>query len=307
MSRFLLLVLGILFLLSGCRSQSASNPVIPSEKLPALPALQTLEPGIQFTEVPLPRTDGRKSKLWVYLPQKRSANQKLPCVLIAGAGSSLFWGMGLGAGDRPEHLPYVREGFAVIAYELDGAVAENPGDKEIVRGAKDFQSARFGITNTEVALQYAINRLPVDPRRVYVAGHSSAATLALQVAASDLKGISACMAYAPCVDLQARIGEPLSELDRLIPGIQKELLSLSPDQNVARVHMPVLVFHARDDSNLPFAITERYAQALHAMNPLNAFVAADSGDHYDSMIEKGIPAGTRWLKDIDTKLSKNAP
>ncbi|MGC4046367.1 MAG: alpha/beta fold hydrolase [Armatimonas sp.] len=306
MIRFLLLVIGIL-LLGGCRSQPPSHPGIPVEKLPALPSLRTLEPGIQFAEVPLPRTDGRKSKLWVYLPEKRPANQKLPCVLIAGAGSSLFWGMGLGDGDRPEHLPYVREGFAVVAYELDGAVSEKQGNKEVIQGAKDFQHARFGIINAQVAMQYATTRLPVDPKRVYVAGHSSAATLALQIATSDLKGISACIAYAPCVDLKTRIGEPIRQVDRFVPGIESNLLALSPDQNVMRIRMPTFVFHARDDSNLPFAVTEHYARALQVQNPLNAFVAADSGDHYDSMIEKGVPAGIRWLKGIDAKLAKSAP
>jgi hypothetical protein len=45
--------------------------------------------------------------------------------MIAGAGSSLITRMDPGDGDRPEHLPHVRAGFAALADELDGALPEN--------------------------------------------------------------------------------------------------------------------------------------------------------------------------------------
>jgi hypothetical protein len=34
---------------------------------------------------------------------------------IAHAGALLYHGITLAEGDRPEHLPYVRAGFAIIA------------------------------------------------------------------------------------------------------------------------------------------------------------------------------------------------
>jgi dipeptidyl aminopeptidase/acylaminoacyl peptidase len=302
MFRFCLLF-GLVFL-AGCHTLPRSRPLIAVEKLPALPKLALLEPGVEFAEVKLPRTDERKSKLYVYLPEKRPAG-KLPCVLIAAAGGTLFTGTTLGEGSRPEHLPYVRAGFAVVAYEQDGAVAEKPSNREVYRGAQDFLDADFGMRNTTIAFDYAIHRLKVDPKRIYVAGHSSAATMALNAAArSSFKG---CIAYAPCVDLNARVGRVLPLIDRKIPGFRQSLLTYSsPDNPMQRENLkcPVFLFHARDDSNLPFALTERYAKILQKTNPSVTFAAADSGDHYDSMIEQGIPAGIRWLKEIDKKASK---
>jgi dipeptidyl aminopeptidase/acylaminoacyl peptidase len=293
-----------LVLLVGCRPTPRSRPLIAIEKLPALPKLASIEPGIEFAEVKLPRTDERKSKLYVYLPEKRPAG-KLPCVLVAAAGGTLFTGTTLGEGSRPEHLPYVREGFAVIAYEQDGDIAENPSNREVIRGAQDFLDADFGMRNTTIAYNYAIHRLNIDPKRIYTAGHSSAATMALNAAARG--SFKACIAYAPCVDINSRVGEVLPLINRKIPGFRQALLTYSsPDSPMQRKNLkcPVLLFHARDDSNLPFELTEQYAKTLRKTNPNVTFVGADSGDHYDSMIEQGIPAGIRWLKEIDKKASK---
>ena len=60
----------------------------------------------------LPQTH---SSYWVYYTG--STNQsKRPCVLIAVAGSGLFYGIKLTEEDVPEHLPYAETGFIVIAY-----------------------------------------------------------------------------------------------------------------------------------------------------------------------------------------------
>ena len=91
-----------------------------------------IEPGVMFSEITLTRGQaagsdlpGHTGKLWLYLPGGQHGPKSLPCILIAGAGSNLITGMDLGDGDRPEHLPYVRSGFAVLAYELDGMLPED--------------------------------------------------------------------------------------------------------------------------------------------------------------------------------------
>ena len=157
-----------------------------------------IEPGIMLHEIRLPggNSPGFGGKLWLYLP---SGAQGVPCVLITGAGSNLLVGMDLADGDRPEHLPYVRAGFAVMAFELDGAVAnmQQAGDPQILAGAARFLAARAGLVNANVALEYLLAKVPqVDPQRIYVAGHSSAGTLSLLFAEHEprLKG---CVAFAP--------------------------------------------------------------------------------------------------------------
>ena len=57
---------------------------------------------------------------WYYRPEQ--ATGKLALVLVPPAGSTLFTGMDLGDGDRPEHYPYARAGFAVASFEIDGHV-----------------------------------------------------------------------------------------------------------------------------------------------------------------------------------------
>ena len=58
--------------------------------------------------------------------------------------------------------------------------------------------ARFGVSDGLTALDAALAKYPqIDPKRVYVAGHSSAGTLALQLAAAAPDRLKACVAFAP--------------------------------------------------------------------------------------------------------------
>jgi hypothetical protein len=85
-----------------------------------------IEPGVTVREVRLGPPDpiaggfpGHCGKLWLYLPTGEHALGSLPCILIVGAGATLYSGMKLGDSDVPEHLPYVRAGYAVLAYEVE--------------------------------------------------------------------------------------------------------------------------------------------------------------------------------------------
>ncbi len=173
-------------------------------ELPTLSSAQTLEDGIQFFEVVLTGdAPGKNMRLWVYLPPGDHPAKSLPCVLIAAAGTPLITGQSLSMGDRPEHLPYAKAGFAVIAYELDGTWAVHSNSALLI-AVNQFMAAHGGIDNARTAADYALARVPgIDPDRLYTAGHSSAATVALDVAATDPR-IKACCAYAPCPDLHKR-------------------------------------------------------------------------------------------------------
>src|SRR5687768_9302898 len=74
-------------------------------------------PGVQVQEVTLQR-GAVPMRVWYYQPEK--AADKLALVLVPPAGSTLFVGMALGDGDRAEHYPYVKAGFAVASFEIDG-------------------------------------------------------------------------------------------------------------------------------------------------------------------------------------------
>ena len=266
---------------------------------PARPQMRRLERGVRFCEVAL-RGNGpaQSMKVWVYLPEGRHRSGSLPCVFIAPAGSTLFSGMSLGDGDRPEHLPWVREGFAVVSYELDGEIPgelEEASNSAIASAARQFMSAEGGVSNAKTAIEYVLAKVPeVDPKRLYCAGHSSAATLALQLASKEPR-IKACVAFAPATDIMARLA-PLvvRELDRLAPGAERFLNDYSP-VNMPTPQCPVFLFHAEDDSNVSVDQSKAYASTRGDRVKL---VLVPSGDHYESMISQGIPAAIQWLKPM---------
>ncbi len=270
-----------------------------SESKQALPELgrgQRLEPGIMFYEVKLPRKGA--NKLWVYLPEGQTQS-KIPCVLIAPAGTRLFHGITLAKGDRPEHLPYVRAGFAVVAYELDGPLAANASGEAIARAVRDFKSAEAGLINARAALDYALAKIPqIDPSRIYTAGHSSAGTLSLLVAEREPR-VSAAVAYAPASDVEEFLGEErVALLSSLVSGYREFLKHTSPQAGAKDLHCPLFLFHAEDDRNVALAQSENFAKEVSRHNSAVTFVRASKGGHFSAMLDEGIPKAIEWLKAL---------
>jgi dienelactone hydrolase len=256
--------------------------------------------GAHFNEVILRRGD-RSSKLWIYRPEPRPPGL-LPCVLIAPAGTPLVHGIGLSDGDRTEHKPYVRAGMVVVAYELDGPVPEEakPDDDVTIRGVAEFVAAEGGVKNAQDALNYVLAKIPeVDPNRIYTAGHSSAATVALHVAQHEPR-IKAVAAYAPCTDPEDRLGEGMiRDLDQRVEGFRSFVRAGSPFRNAAKLKCPVFLFHAPDDFNVRMSETEAFASEVRKTNPKVTFHRSVTlGGHYDPMIREGIPQGIGWLMNL---------
>lgn len=132
--------------------------------------------------------------------------------------------MDLSAADMAERVPYVEAGFAVLAFELDGAL-DNPDDcAQRERTMRAFLAARAGLVNAHIALEYLLTRVPqVNPNQLYAVGHSSPGTLALLFAGHEprLKG---CVAFAPCIDVSQRLGFVVRKFASLLPGRQGEVL-----------------------------------------------------------------------------------
>jgi dienelactone hydrolase len=274
--------------------------------LPALPELTAgveLEPGVMLHEIQLPGKAnsaqviaGHSGKLWVYLPSGEHAPKSLGCILIAGAGSNLITGMDLGEGDRPEHLPYVKAGYAVVAYELDGRAPENTAGPAMLPYIRAFVNAEGGLLNARVALEYATTRVPaIDPRRLYAAGHSSAGTVALLVAENEPR-LAGCLAYAPAVDLGVQYPPNFQhELDMLVPGAGELFTRFNPRHNEAKIQCPVFLFFAEDDARFNKQVRE-LADRLEAAGKRFTLQSSQTGGHYDSMIKVGVPHGIEWLK-----------
>lgn len=242
-------------------------------------------------------------RVWVYLPGKEKAS--LPCVIVPPAGTRLFHGIRMTDGDRAEHRPYVQHGFAVVSFDISGEL-EDAGDADQCRTAiQRFIAADCGLADAKNALALACERFPqIDRSRLYVAGHSSAATLALQIAASDLR-VGACVAMAPIGDLAERFGTGQKWLDSLVPGSSSRLVSHSPIHIASRIQCPVFLFHALDDENVRPETVRRLKSALLEHSLTVKYATVGSGGHYDSMIQVGLPAAVSWLLEIDQRKKLN--
>jgi dipeptidyl aminopeptidase/acylaminoacyl peptidase len=288
--------------LAGCAPKGPIGrpnlPDIDKSSFPALAPPRALEAGVVVHE-----NQVAGGKIWVYLPAKAAAPASLPCVLIAPAGSTLEFGMDLAEGDRVEHLPYVRAGFAVVAYSIAGAVPEgHDNDAVFYNGVKAFQGAEAGLTDGRRAFEFALARVPaVDPKRIYTAGHSSAATLSLLVAENEPR-VAACVAYAPCSDVRKRLGDwHISSVEAKVPGFGDFIDRTSPINGADRLRCPLFLFHAKDDTNVRISESATFVDAVKKSNPNVTFVQAASGGHHDGMIREGIPKAIQWLQALPAK------
>jgi dipeptidyl aminopeptidase/acylaminoacyl peptidase len=293
--------------LAGCKQKASSSPGAGSAgstkaqaapiTFPELGASRLIQPGIRFQEATLQRGN-LPMRVWYYEPEKAAG--KLALVLVPPAGSTLFAGMELGEGDRAEHYPYVRAGFAVASFDLDGHVpdSERANNAALLKAAQEFRDAQAGLVNAGAALDFILAKVPnINPDQVYIAGHSSAATLALLVAEQEPR-IKACAAFAPITDVEARLAEVAPQLDRALPGYREFLQTSSPKTHAETLKCPVLLFHADDDENVPVNQCTDFAAQLKKANPHVTLVSTPKGGHYDSMIREGIPKAIAWFRQI---------
>jgi dienelactone hydrolase len=291
--------------LGGCGQKSsqapsgaapgATEPKVERVAFPELGPKQRIQAGIEFREATLQR-GGVPMRVWYYQPEKAAG--PLALVLVPPAGSTLFAGMALADGDRREHYPYVKVGFAVASFDIDGPVPQSPppSDAVVLQGARAFRDARAGLANAQAALDFVLAKVPnIDPQRVYIAGHSSAATLALLVAEHEPR-IKACAAFAPATEVEGRLAEVIPLLDRALPGYRKFLHFSSPRTHADKLQCPVFLFHARDDANVPVRDSTDFAAILRKTNPRVTPVTTPHGGHYDSMIREGIPKVIAWFQ-----------
>ena len=242
---------------------------------------------------------GHGGRLWVYLPPgfETAPRGSLPCVLIAPAGTSGLTGIRLGEGDEPEHTPYAEAGYVVVAYELDGPLANSdPTDAEARRAYLAYGAAQAGLVNGRIALEWVLATLPaVSPRAIYTAGHSSAGGQALLLAAHEPR-LAGCVAYAPVTDLAAEHGEWAIGETWVFPRLKSFLRRASPTTHLDRLRCPVFLFHSLEDDRVQASLTRAFAGKLEAQGTETTYREVAEGDHYQSMIAEGVPAGIAWLE-----------
>jgi acetyl esterase/lipase len=303
---------------SGGNPQN-NSPLIPSFSFSAKPVpaaaniqfpadrrIKKMLPGVEIYPMTITGTGpGIPMRVRLYLPANRHEVHSLPCVFIAPAGTRMLYGSEMDDADSPEHLPYARQGFAVLAYELSGDLPGNHNGLvtfgQLKGPVQQFLAADGGLANARTAVDFVLAKVPeVDPNQLFAAGHSSAATMALNAVEADHR-FRAVAAYAPACDVVARWGNNLAKLDRVAPGASDWAQRLSPIRHVNDISCPVLLFHADDDSNVKTQDIEPYVSALQSAGKTVTFQHVPTGGHYQSMIEEGIPAGIEFFKTQGAK------
>ena len=300
--RYLLAFTPVLLAFTSCGSPGANIPgangppvvairkqPVPVARIDLNASLKPLQPGVAIHKTRL-----GDNPLWVYLPQPLP--KSVPCIFIAPAGSRMFHGMGIVTDDMPEHLPYVKAGYAVICYGVSGPYdARDTSLMNAYKSAKAFMNARGGIDDGKRAINWALQNIPgLDANRLITVGHSSAGTLALQLAEHDSR-IQACISFMPVPDTEAYMRESRlqSQLELGVPGYSRFTHETNPYAKTASLQCPTLLFCSQDDPHYPGF--QRLASKLKRTNKSVTLKTVRSGGHYQPMVEQGIPAAIRWL------------
>jgi dienelactone hydrolase len=251
---------------------------------------------------PLP---GSQMDMILYLPSGSHERGSLPCVMIAAAGTTLLEGNGCyDESYQSETIPYVQEGFAVLGYSLDGPhAADKPSNRESKLAYEQFRAAHAGLANSRNALEFLLQKVPaIDHDRIFTAGHSSAATLSLLFAEHESR-LAGCIAYAPTIDVEKRLSDYISNplVEILLPEVRQFVRQESPLRHIKSLNCPVFLFHAEGDTNAPHDESQDFATRLAALGTPCHLESVPDGDHYNSMLEDGIPRCLDWLKQQNPK------
>jgi dipeptidyl aminopeptidase/acylaminoacyl peptidase len=225
-----------------------------------------------------------KLKAWLFIP--RGAEKKpTSAVLRIPAGGSIFKPAVLGLGTVPEIEPYVRAGYVTMVMSFRGTL-DNQGK---------FSGSRGGLDDVLSALEFLKKQPEVNPKSIFVAGHSSAATLTLRVA--QVSNIPrAVAAFSPVTEWTEFFKK---RLDNFSDESRKFLAGSSPLTHAAQTGCPVLLTHGTADRVVPLSHSKRMAEKLKAAKKQCEFVALPQGDHYYSMLRAGIPLSLCWFSEIE--------
>ncbi|MFG0239738.1 MAG: alpha/beta hydrolase family protein [Gimesia chilikensis] len=230
-------------------------------------------------------------------------------MIVPPAGSTLLTGMEIDDTvntQNPEHEPYVKAGFAVITFSIDGDLGDGDqtSNAEFIKAHEAFRRSKAGMLNYAQALSLAKSTIPeIDTSNIFLAGHSSAATLSLLFAEHsyqhfwDPDTIKGCLAYAPSVDPQKFFANHLGEIKPLIPDVEEFIRLSSPKEHAQTILCPVFLFHARGDQVTSFVASRQFAEQLKAQGVDVKFVASNGSDHYQTMVDEGVPQGIKWIQD----------
>lgn len=195
----------------------------------------------------------------------------------------------------PHGGPYIAE---VIDYDEWGQLLANRGYMVLqpqYRGSRGFGLDHYLSSDSQHGLKmqddkddgalHLIKEGLVDPDRVAMFGWSYGG-YAAAVAASRTPQIYQCaVAGAPVTDGTYQL---LFYRDQLIPAQEAWELQrrkgISPMEDVAKVNVPILLIHGRQDQRVPYSHATRWADALTKAGKTFKFVTLEGADHFSNTL-----------------------
>jgi len=224
-----------------------------------------------------------KLKGWLFVP-RGAENAPTPAVLRIPAGGNLFTPAVLGLGTVPEIEPFVAAGYVTMVMSFRGTL-DNPGN---------FRESRGGLDDVLAALEFLASQPEVDKKNIFIAGHSSAATLSLRAAQiSDLP--RAVAAFSPVADWAKFYKERMKDVSKETAELVRES---SPITHTAKIKCPALITHGTDDKIVPFEQSEKLAEKFAKDGKQVDFVKIPFGDHYYSMLKAGVDLSIAYFSEI---------
>ncbi len=222
--------------------------------------------------------DGERQRLALDLYRPESRKRPRPAIVWVHGGGFTF-------GSRSFMTPHAKlmaeRGYvsATITYRL----ADN-GELAQVGYARAVEAAQHDAQAAVRWLRRHAKRLNVDPRRIYIGGHSAGAVTALEVGISRRDpGQSGNPGYS------SRVGGAIAIAGLILDHTQ-----------IDRRDAPMLLFHGDADDTVPFAASTRVCESARMVRLPCRLVAFPGGDHYVaySKITEIIETTDRWLRRL---------
>ncbi|WP_310489482.1 hypothetical protein, partial [Chamaesiphon sp. VAR_69_metabat_338] len=191
------------------------------------------------------------SGFFIYIPT-HPAKSKIPCIFVAPSGTTPLYGQKLEPMRREEYIEYIKAGYAVMAYDVDGAIQdmskanEEPllrdPDKIVTYRLKEHKASDGGVLNTKLAIDYAIARIPqIDPNAIYTGGTGSGGTIALMAAAADNR-VKGAIVFNPVTDIPKKFPRLIENISKVVTRYPEAIERFSPYQNALKINKPLFIF-----------------------------------------------------------------
>jgi dipeptidyl aminopeptidase/acylaminoacyl peptidase len=239
---------------------------------PAPQEYETALPPAGVHEVRYPSGD---LELRGWLSADAGDGQKRPAVVF------LHGGFAFGGADWKDAEPFVKAGFVLFMPMLRGENG-NPGHYECFLGEVDDAIA---------AGRYVASLPNVDPKHVFVAGHSTGgmlATLATMLP-SPYKGAAALDGWVEMGSWVQEIPEKFTPFDRRSP---EEIRIRNPMAFVASIRCPLRLYAGSDAREVNDLLA-----SLAAMSKKDCELVPVEGDHQE-MVAPAVKLAIEWFQEL---------